>query len=339
MRGSWKSSIKIAGEANELIEVAGWLTRGISLWPSETLAWLVVDASEPTWVQAFDLFLQAERRSAADRQATAAATESEQVTSATLELAEVDLRELRQWRAQISKAAEANQELEVWSHSAPLDGAEISFQVHGTDIAGRWSGFTLASFGEEVSAQDSWIRFDPQETSPCRSWVVVVSNGLVLRTETKPDESIGVEVEQRDMDNPEELIAERGAGLVQASSTRLDLALRDVSLDASSLALGVIDPAEGSRLGQTGSRLKSFDGSMDCSSGGKHKLRIAGRGVLAIRPRVWNLLSPFWPVVRMVTKRKARKHLSVGLDKTMTGSDWRDLVALARLDDSRRKSD
>ncbi len=348
MRGSWSDSIGIAGDANEILEVGQWLVPGSLQWPEETLAWLTADGSEPTWIEAVVLLDEADRRATAERQAKwermnqrsgSSAPEASEPMKETPALVELDLVDIRRWRQEIREAADVSKGLETWSHSARLDGQDVSLQVHSSDVGGRWSGFTLAVFADtdtsepetqETEPVDQWIRFDPQEQGPCRSWVMILSHGLVVRMQEEGEQAGRFDLERRDLSDPEAPIVDLGSCLVQTVQGRLHGAVRDVPSNPASWAFLYPGTAQGTRWGSTGFMLKSFDCSMEWKPSKSSRLRLAVRWNLAPRPRVLNLLAPIWPIARAITKRKVKTAIGTELDKMMSGGDWARLVELAR---------
>ncbi len=287
MQGSWKRTVKPAGEVADLTLVVGWLTSRVIRWPTETLQWLVSDGPEPSW-----LLLPTEEAVRAGRAAGASGDFFEAID-------EFDVAAIRSWRDEIRQRAGGHQTDDAWIESAPMGAISVALQVHSTEVAGRWSGFTIADFATGAeSTQDRWIRFEPQDPPPVRAWLVVTNGGAVVRLAENSTGQLLVDTANRTIDDQGTVT--RGDFVVDADPDRINVAVQDCTV--------------------SGAIIRRLRLSLTPKS--RSRVRIAASGSVQVGRFGLGWLSPFWPVVRLfVSPRMAR--VAVGnIDRVMSSELW-----------------
>lgn len=296
---SWNSTVKVKGDARELVEVASWLAKSCARWPDETLRWLIGDGPEPLWVALVDLI-------AADPDPDGFGRGRHLTGPGLL-----------QWQAAMSEFAKENQDQDTWIHSADLDGVATSLQVSSPERSGRWTGFTIAVFDGPATG---WVRFEPQHQSPCDSWVVVTSDGHVATLEAGSAGVVDVDVERRALDDPDGQPVQLGRARAEATSGSVRLTVEDVQLP----------DVDGLSKIQRRTRIKKADGTIEATGRGGHRLRIRARLGVRLRPFYLNVVRPVWPLARMALARSSHDTVAATVDSVMNAEEWPALVRSVR---------
>jgi len=279
--------------------VAQWATQSLLRWPGETLDWLVRDGTEPSWLKLLSSGFVDD------------------------DMPSVDPEDVRLWREQIRVAAESNAESQVWNHTAPLGSEMVAFEVRSPEVAGRWSGFTIARFADEAiggseppPVDDVWIRFEPRSPAPTTDWLVVTSIGWLSRIDQNDRGQVHIAVELADPEDQDVPLENRGELVIDADLDRIDGVLSEVSLNERG-------------------RIRRADVSVVAGNREK-KLRVAVSGKVSLRPRWHNGLTLVWPVVRLFVSRRLGRQVKAMIDGLTAAPEWAEVVAASRLDRERR---
>lgn len=300
VRGSWTPTFRTSGNAGDIVSVVGWLIEGLDTWPAATLAWLTDDREPPDWLPLLDLF------EALDRSEGSGGMLRSPLMSA---------------RSLVRQRADGHRGESRWATALDDLGTDTGWDDLALEFQGPagetgWTELTvLDSTGRLTSAvtgasedpQPGWIRLSITPR-PGTAWFVVTSAGWIVTARTGEGNGIEITIEHSDPTVAES--PRRAWGQCTAL------------------------PGPAPRLVVVDTRLPGGHGYVRNATAvleprrGDDRCRLNVRGRALLLPVTWNLLTPFWPLLRPFLTRRLRRGVQQQLDELSSRPEWSRLVSV-----------